>query len=257
MKIFIPIICYNHTGLCEYFMSMMKLVLMLKERNIQCTLYPITFESLISRARNAAVAHFLSDTSNTHILFIDGDIEFNPEDVLKLIYTRKPVICGAYAQKWVNTEKAKNVVLSGMDLNACLDVCTNTSVHLLKNDLVDNSKIRQVEYATTGFLLCQRTVFEQLIEKHPEHKYINDIDGYGGANPEYFYDLFPVHINPNTRRYESEDYGFSRMWRELGGEIYVMTDITLKHHGWFAYPANLHKQIAFINATNAILPKIE
>lgn len=246
MQIFIPVICYNHNGLCEYFMCLMKLVLLLKQMNINCVLFPITFESLISRARNAAIAHFLSNTDNTHIMFIDADIEFNPEDVVKLIFTRKDVICAAYAQKWLDTSRVHDVVVSGLNLQNCLDICTKTSVHLIADaNNVDLSKIRKVEYATTGFLLCQRNVFEAMVEKYPERKYKNDIDGYAGADDELFYDFFPVQINPDTRRFESEDYGFSRMWREIGGEIYVMTDITLKHHGWFAYPANLQRQLVF------------
>jgi hypothetical protein len=232
----------------------MKLVLLLKQMNINCVLFPITFESLISRARNAAVAHFLSNTDNTHIMFIDADIEFNPEDVMKLVFTRKDVICGAYAQKWLDTSRVKDVVVSGLNLQSSLDICTKTSVHLIDNH-VDSSKIRKVEYATTGFLLCQRNAFEAMIGKYPERKYRNDIDGYAGAHDELFYDFFPVQINPDTRRFESEDYGFSRLWREIGGEIYVMTDINLKHHGWFAYPANLQKQLEFATATTVLSMK--
>ena len=243
MQIFIPVICYNHCGLCEYFMSLMKLVLFLRENNISCTLFPITFDSLISRARNAAIAHFLSSKENTHILFIDADIEFSPQDVMKLIYSREKVVCAGYAQKWLDETQMQTIFKEVHTPSNPLELCTHTSVHLIKDNSL--SKLMEAEYATTGFLLCEREVFERIMMNHKELKFVNDIDGYNGANPDYFYDFFPVRINPSTLRYESEDYGFSRLWRNLNGKIYVVTDVSLKHHGWFGYSANMYRQQQF------------
>lgn len=224
----------------------MQLVICLKQHNIATVLYPITFESLISRARNAAVAHFLSDAEATHLLFIDSDIEFRPDDVFTLLMADKPVVCAGYAQKWLSEASMKTVFGVGpggaaMTPPAPLELCTKTSVHLLPAAAPE--KLMLAKYATTGFLLVQKTVFESLARLHPELAYQNDIDGYHGANPASFYNFFPININPETKRFESEDYGFSRLWTDAGGEIFVATDISLKHHGWFAYPANLYRQL--------------
>lgn len=235
MKVFIPLICYNHMCHTSYMMSILRLVLYLRGQGVDLTIYPITFDSLISRARNAAVAHFLSDASSTHILFIDADIEFNAEDVYKLILADKDVIGGAYAQKWLDEARLKD--------GKPIELSTRTSCHLVSNKV---ESIMECEYITTGFLLIKRGVFERLAELHPERRYKNDIDGYVGAK-DCFYDFFMTRVNPVSRRYESEDYGFSRLWRESGGRIYVLPDITLKHHGWFAYPANLHRQLSDLN----------
>ena len=96
MKLFIPVICYNHTAHTSFMFSLMSLILSLKHHNIPTVLYPITFESLISRARNAAIAHFMSDPETTHILFIDSDIEFKVEDVFALLQVQGSVEARAH-----------------------------------------------------------------------------------------------------------------------------------------------------------------
>lgn len=226
-------------------MSMMKLILYCRENGIPCTVYPITFESLISRARNAAVAHFMSDPTATHLIFIDADIEFDIKDVLKLIRADKDVVCGSYPQKWMDLSKyvpAATAAASAQPSFNPLHLCMTHSVHVITDAAAtadDPTALLPVKYATTGFLLIRKGAIEKMIAAYPDRHYSNDIDGYMGAEPSKFYDLFPVAIEPTSRRYESEDYGFSRLWTSLGGEIHVIPDITLRHYGWYAYEGNL------------------
>ena len=58
-------------------------------------------ESLITRARNYLVDEFLR-SPYTHLMFIDSDINFNPQDVLalaSLCNEDKPIIGGPYPKK--------------------------------------------------------------------------------------------------------------------------------------------------------------
>jgi len=98
-KLFIPVICYNHMANTEFMISLIRLTHYLRDKNINYCLYPIVFESLIPRARNAAAAHFL-DSDCSHLLFIDSDIEFEPESVAKLLRHNKEVIAGVYPKKY-------------------------------------------------------------------------------------------------------------------------------------------------------------
>ena len=63
------------------------------------------------------------------------------------------------------------------------------------------------------------------------------------ADKDMFYDFFPATINPNNRKFESEDFGFTTLWRNCGGKVHLCTNITLKHHGWFGFPANIYRQL--------------
>lgn len=219
-------------------MSVMQFVVLCKDSKIPLVVIPITFESLIQRARNACVAMFLSDTEFTHLLFVDGDIEFDAQDLMRLILANQPVVGAAYPQKWLSNELYSSAV--ALNIPNPLEVSTKMSVHLKRQPL---APLLEADYVTTGFLCIQRMVFEKMIQAYPHRKYTNDIDGYSSCNPDAFYDFFPVEIHPNTRRFESEDYGFSRLWTSLGGKIHVLADVSLKHHGWFGYPGNLWRQL--------------
>jgi hypothetical protein len=242
IRLFLPVICYNHLCHTAFMFSLMRLVLLLKNHGVPATLFPITFDSLVSRARNAAVAHFMSG-DYTHLMFIDADIEFSPEDVLKLLATQQPVVSAAYPQKWLHLGKIGQVFSRTPVPENPLELCCVHSVHLEppspQSPLLPG--LLPATYCTTGFLMIQRPVIERMFQAYPERKYINDVDGYMGADSNMFYNLFTVEIHPETRRYESEDYGFSRLWKNIGGQIYILTDVSLKHYGWYGYAGNLHR----------------
>ena len=90
-------------------------------------------------------------------------------------------------------------------------------------------------------MLIKRECIEKIIAAKPEIKYTNDIDGYMDAG-DNFYDIFRCEVNPETKKYESEDYGFCKLWKSLGGEINVVTDISLGHRGFNTYMGNLKLQ---------------
>lgn len=228
----------------SFMFSLMKLVVALKELGISATLFPIVFDSLVNRARNAAVAYFMSDPDNTHLLFIDSDIEFEPADVLRLIQTNQPIVGAAYAQKWLDQTKLQKVFSQNPLPDKPLQLCTNHSIHINPNANSPSPHLLNVDYLTTGFMLIQRTVIEQLFQAFPERKYQNDIDGYKGANPDTFYNLFCVEINQQTKRYESEDYGFCRLWKSTGGSIYVLPEVSLTHWGWHGYGTSLARSLS-------------
>ena len=225
MKVFIPLICYNHTCNTEWMMSILKLLNSAKETGLNMSFYPIFFESLVSRARNAAVAHFLEDEENTHLLFIDSDIIFEPEDVYRLIQAEKDVIAGMYPKKYIVWDRLKK------DPNAeRVDFPIGGEIKVTDDDFIESG------YLPTGFLMIKREAILKLIEQHPELKYKNDIDGYMGGE-DNFYNLFNAGIRNGI--YESEDWGFCSLWKESGGQVLIHPDINLKHVGWHEYSGNL------------------
>src|SRR6201985_3101692 len=67
-------------------------------------------DALITRARANLVTLFLDDPAATHLLFVDADIGFTPDQVFRLIESGGDVVAGVYPIKRVNWDKAKRAI---------------------------------------------------------------------------------------------------------------------------------------------------
>ena len=226
----------------DYMMSTINLMSVCRQKNIKIGLRSIWFESLISRARNASVA-FMLNKDYTHLFFVDTDTQFDPNDILKLLDADEDVTVGVYPKKYFNGQKIELMASTGKLPQHWRHLATDFSTELDFEEL-KKAKVQdkvEAEYAATGFMLIKRECIEKIIAAKPEIKYTNDIDGYMEAG-DNFYDIFRCEVNPDTKKYESEDYGFCKLWKSLGGKINVITDISLGHRGFNTYLGNLKAQ---------------
>lgn len=228
MKIFIPLICYNHTCYAEYMVSMIKLISVAKDNNLDLSFYPIFFDPSVGRARNSAVSFFLQDPDNTHLLFIDADLSFEPLDIFKLIEADKDVIGGAYPKKYICWDRIKED-----STQEYVDFTSGGNIEVTDDGFLN------VEYIPPGFLLVKREVIQKIIDNNPELKYKNYVDGYGDGN---FYDLFRVGVN-SEGFYESGNWQFCLLWRKLGGQLLIHPEVNVKHLGWHEYSGNFIKHL--------------
>ena len=105
-KIFIGTPCYGGMITADYFKSCMQLVALAASKKIELQFATIGNESLITRARNTIVQLFM-DGDYTHLMFIDADLAFNPEAVIKMIEFDKDVVTGVYPRKTIDLIKVK------------------------------------------------------------------------------------------------------------------------------------------------------
>ena len=108
-KIFIGTPCYGGMITADYFKSCMQLVAIAASRKIELQFGTIGNESLITRARNTLVQLFM-DGDYTHLMFIDADIAFDPNTVLRMLDFDKDVVCGVYPRKTIDWIKVKKRV---------------------------------------------------------------------------------------------------------------------------------------------------
>lgn len=222
-KIFLGIPSYGYKCFTPFVSSLLKLQKLVDHtENIDIHVHFIPQESLITRARNSLVSYFLKSDC-THLMFIDADIEFHAEDVLSLLNHDKDIIVGAYPHKSL-------VKKEGLSDQACFDYAVN----MLKKDVRVENGVMEVQYGATGFMMIKRDVLEKMIAHYPETKYVNDIklrDEFG----EERYALFDCIIDPDSKRYLSEDYTFCKRWTDMGGKIHVDIMVNLSHFGIKSY----------------------
>lgn len=247
-KILFPLIAYGGQCRAEFSLAYASLLLESRKRsNLSFSVIGMFHESLISRARNIAAAYCLK-YNYTHLLFIDSDIFFDYNDVFKLIDSNEDVVAGAYPKKYLSNNKVKAIANnqpSFFNDKRWPEYCTDFTSELTKKTISQTKSgqnLVEVDYAATGFMLISINAFKKIAKAFPEIEYKNDIDAYMDFGNN-FYDFFPAQINPKTKKFESEDYGFCRIWRSIGGKIKLIPDITLSHIGSYSYVGNLKNQL--------------
>lgn len=167
----------------------------------------------ISGARATMLRKAL-DAKADIIIFIDHDVSWEPEDLLKLIESKGDVVAGLYRFKIDGEEKYMGVL---DDIDGQVQVREDGCI---KATLVP-----------AGFLKVTRNAVNKFMQTYP---YLV----YGEAcNPSV--DLF--NHGAHKGAWWGEDYSFSRNWTDSGGEIWVIPDVSLTHHSSNkAYQGNYH-----------------
>ena len=89
-------------------------------------------------------------------------------------------------------------------------------------------------------MCIEKSVIQELFDKHPEMKYVNDINVDQKFEP-FMYALFDTMIDPESRRYLSEDYTFCRLWQNNGGDVWLDPRTALNHVGHYTFRGNIRK----------------
>jgi hypothetical protein len=248
--------CYDRSLTEPFFMSFMKTVMYLKEINCKFAVSTIT-DSLINRARNNLVAKFMANPQFTHLIFLDVDLAFRPEDIVKLLWHDKEIVTGSYPIKDINWDKVVENVNKGVSAEELAKKSTRFVVNPVKagNNTIetDNGAI-SVHDAGTGFMCIKRSVIEKLIEAYPELKFKDDTGSMKGAELDYTYAFFNSYVDDDGR-FVSEDYGFCRYWQKLEGKVWVDPAIEIQHLGRFNYEGNMMDYLISISQKPAEIQK--
>jgi hypothetical protein len=207
-------------------------------------------ESLVTRGRNEIVKFFLMHPEYTHLFWIDADIEFQPQAAIRLLLSDYDVATGIYPIKRFNWPEQGVPQGTTRELFEALynDYPFNViggGNEPLQKYMRDDGFIEVAE-APTGFMSIKRHVFDKLMKHYPELNYVPD--GPPG-NPEqpYYWLFFDCMIDPDTRRYLSEDYAFCRRWRDIGGKVYADMYSNLGHLGQHMYHGDLAQSLRLRN----------
>jgi len=225
-NVFFATPCYGGLITDQYFLSMFKTIQELNRLPMNYRVTTLRNESLVTRARNICTAMFL-DSDATHLFFIDADIEFDAESIMRAISADKDVVVGAYPKKALPIQYALNFKF----------------VDPINKRIRYENGLVEVLDASTGFFCIKRSVIEKMMIAHPELHYKND-SNIDPKMAKYCYAFFDTHIDEEDRRYLSEDYRFCRLWQKMGGEIWLDPRTKLNHVGSYTFEGDVSKIIS-------------
>ena len=227
IRLFLATPCYGGLCLEKYMISLVRLQILCIQKNIHLMIDTTENESLVHRARNVAVGRFMKQTDADYFLFVDADVEFQPESVIRLLESGHDISVCVYPKKVVMWDQAANSVKEGDERN----------MEMLSSSLVLNFKQRESKVVNgfveildgpTGFMMIKRQVFKDMEEKFPELWCKND---HQNRDFDDYHACFDCMIDPDTKRYLSEDYAFCRRYQQMGGKIYADVHATMGHVG--------------------------
>jgi len=195
---------FGGTCYMEYMESVLALQSALNARGIIMDTAFLKGDSIIQRARNIIVDHFLK-TEATHLLFVDADNTFRPDDIIKMIDADKDIILAAYQMK---THQFLKFTVDRFDREEL--------------NLDEPCKIKR---GGTGCMLIKKEVFVKLKPKTKTFR----------ANPQLdpISNFFRVEIRDGIL--VAEDQLFCDSYRELDGSVWLAPWAEVGHIGSYNY----------------------
>lgn len=226
--------------------------------NIELKFYYLFNESLIQRARNYIVDEFLRSDC-THLMFIDADIGFNFKDVISMLGIQVKhsdhfdILTAPYPKKSIAWEKIKKAVDLGKANENPFDL-QNFVADYVFNPVKGTQSFRldqpvEVAEGGTGFMLIPRDVFDRYKDAYPELSYLPDhvrTESFDGSREIMAY--FDCAIEPESKRYLSEDYFFCWNARNTGIKVHMCPWMELQHVGSYIFRGSM-ASISSLNVT--------
>jgi len=205
-----------------FLVAMMKFVVISKDLGIQFSIDTMKYDALIPRVRNNLVARFMTNPHATHLMFIDSDMVFDAEYIVRLLIARKEIVGAVYPMKTL-PPRYEFDPLENPDSDT---------------DLISVSEL------SAGFMLIEKGAIKKMIDAHPELRYVDE--EMLKEVSAHTYALFDTSIDAK-QRYLSECQTFSRRWTDLGGKLYADVGLKVDHIGQVAFPGDPNQVITILN----------
>ena len=220
--LYIAMPCYDSVKV-NTMLSVIKLVQQLSKSGVNLGINTMR-SPLIHQARNYLTSVFLT-TPYQYLLFIDSDVEFEPEAVAKMLVAKKEIICTPYRVKAPQLDKHIYTV----------EFKDPKNISILPGGLVE------LEAGPTGLMLIDRKVFEKIMKNHPELKIKNAAVPNAGKSHKFYYNFFDFGFKDGYAM--GEDISFCRLVRRNDFKIYANSESPTKHHGSWAWEGKFKESL--------------
>jgi len=222
-SVYIAMPCYGDMKV-ETCVSLLDTFSTLGKNGIECKFKSVK-SSLVTHGRNLSTCGFLHSGMD-YMLFVDADLEFNAETILRMLVPAKDIVCTPYRLK--NKPGVADYSVNYPDPEA---------IKVLPWDLVE------ITEGPAGLMLISRKVFEKLMEKYPELKceYPDELRSRMNAQigtesdavNKYFYNFWDTSFKNHT--WKGEDIAFCNLATDAGFKIYANLNSWTTHHGSWGF----------------------
>jgi hypothetical protein len=238
--VFLATPCFGGMVTQNYMLSVIRLMSYAKPAGFDVALSMMGCDALISRARSALVAAFLDEPRATHLLFVDADISFEPQQVERLLQFDKEFTGALYPLKSIDWDQIPQRCVKGGES------VRQAAISYVGTFCPEAERKQEGDFATGiyvggGFQLIRRSAIERMIAAYPETHFsrVHDLPMSGArrdvVQSSNLYALFDCIIDAETGAYLSEDYSFCLRWRKIGGDIWIDTQSKLNHCGTYEF----------------------
>lgn len=233
----------------NYVNSLLALIDLCNELNIPRTSSFIYNESLITRARNKMSNDFLRAEKGTDFIFVDGDIGFDPRDIVMLMLRSEDIIGAPCVRKNLRLDRISEAIKkNGREYSREeLEYLTGEYVFNFISDppSINLGQLIEVRDVGTGIMRIRRETFDKYINAYPDRWVLPMAGEHGGRVPTYmFFQAAPDEDTRNTNPggipdYISEDYHFCREARKAGLRVWLAPWLKTTHCGTYMFKGDL------------------
>lgn len=205
-KVMIAIPAYTGTIHLGTMRSLMTDLTTLSVRGDQWCIYDECGNALIADARALMVSQFLESECDT-LVFIDSDVAWEKDALIKLIDHPVDMVAGIYPQR-----------------KDPIDYCVRWDTS--KKDLIADpiTGLLEVLGVPAGFMKLSRAQLEKMTDHYSDTEFYVE-----NAPNKKVWALFADYRIGKFKM--GEDYAFCRRWTDIGGKVWVDPEIKMGHVG--------------------------
>jgi len=224
-KVYVATPCYDSMRI-ETCVSLIDTFSTLGGHGIECKFKSVK-TSLVTHGRNLLTAGFLNSGFD-YMLFVDADVEFKPEAIMRMLVTKKDIISTPYRVK--NEPEILEYAVKFKD---------SKDIKILPWDIVE------IEEGPAGLMLIHRRVYERLMKERPDlkikfdeptrKKMNKEIGAEDDAIDRYMYNFWDTTFCLEDGEWKGEDLSFCNLATDAGFKLYANLDSGTTHHGSYGW----------------------
>jgi hypothetical protein len=226
----------HHDPAIAFMLALLPLQRGLADAGIATQLDCYAGDSLITRARNELTQIFLSSEC-THQLWLDADLEFCCNDIVRMAHARHALAAAPYPKKTIDWTAVRAAALAGpLSSDELAGHAAEYVINCVEGDHRVVDGWMPVQRAGTGCMMVAREVYEAIERRDPDQWYSN------GRKPgtERTYDHWRVGVRGHE--YVSEDWAFCDAARSLGYSVMLDLQAQIGHVGTHTFRGNIATQ---------------